>query len=123
MYLGIDYGTSGCRATVIDQQHELIAEVSLPLPAPERVAGRVQQQPKLWLEGLQGLFAALSRKLKLKRIQRLAIDGTSGSVLLCDRQGRVLTPALMYNDASSQSAVDIIRRHCPDPQHVTLSAG
>ena len=35
------------------------------------------------------------------RIQALAIDGTSGTLLVADAQGRPLEPAGMYNDASA----------------------
>ena len=121
MYLGIDFGTSGCRASVIDDEQQLIAEASQPLNPVEIAHGRRQQSASLWLQGLQNLFADLSGKLDLNQIRRLAIDGTSGSVLLCQRDGRVLTPALMYNDASSSQALEIIEQLCPEPEHITLS--
>ena len=121
MYLGIDFGTSGCRASVIDQQQQLIAEASQPLAPADNDHGRLQQSAAVWLQGLARLLAELSTQLELTEIRRLAIDGTSGTILLCDRHGRVLTPALMYNDASSSEALAVIAEHCPEPEHITLS--
>ncbi len=121
MYLGIDFGTSGCRATVIGDQRQLVVEASRPLAPADNHDGRLQQSASAWVQGLQGLFAELSGQLDLKQIKRLAIDGTSGTILICDRRGHVLTPALMYHDTSSGQAIDVIKQHCPDSQHITLS--
>jgi D-ribulokinase len=116
LYLGIDFGTSGCRAIVINNKRQQLAKTSYPLPAA------TQQQASLWIEGLHALFRQLSTQLDLTAIQRLAIDGTSGTVLLVSPEGKVLTPALMYNDSSSQAQLPRIQQHCPDPQHIIISA-
>lgn len=121
MYLGIDFGTSGCRAVVINDDQEIIAQASQALAAPEHLCGRIQQSAALWLEGLDSLFQQLSSQIELKLIKRLAIDGTSGTVLICNKQGKPLLPALMYNDSSSLEAVQTIKHYCPDKQHLTLS--
>lgn len=121
MYLGIDFGTSGCRAVVINSQQEIIAEARQSLPSPEQQCGRIQQSAAIWLSGLNSLFQQLSKQLDLRHIRRLAIDGTSGTVLICNNQGKPLLPALMYNDNSSLQASQIIKQHCPVPQHITMS--
>ena len=122
MYLGIDFGTSGCRAVVIDAQRVIQAQASQSLPAPELYSGRIQQAAKVWLDGLQQLFQQLANKLDLSAIQRIAIDGTSASLLLCDPDGNPLTSALMYNDNSSRTQIERIRQYCPAEQHVTLGS-
>ncbi len=122
LYLGIDFGTSGCRACVIDADARVIAEASQPLPSPDERGGRIQQDSTVWTEGLDALLAALTELIDPARVRRLAIDGTSGTVLLADRQGRARTPALLYNDSSSRDALERIRRHCPRPDHITLSS-
>lgn len=121
MYLGIDFGTSGCRASVINDEQEIIAQVSQKLPEPEHLCGRIQQSATLWLDGLDSLLQQLATQIKLKLIKRLAIDGTSGTVLICNKQGKPYLPALMYNDSSSLQAVQTIKQHCPTEQHLTMS--
>ena len=121
LYLGIDFGTSGCRAIVINDQQKIIADANQLLPSPEHLCGRIQQSAALWLESLHSLFQQLAEKLDLQQISRLAIDGTSGSVLICNDQGKALLPALMYNDASSFEALQTIKQHCPSAQHITMS--
>jgi sugar (pentulose or hexulose) kinase len=122
MFLGIDFGTSGCRASVINHQREQLAEVHQALPTPQRHQGRIEQDPAVWLEGLDGLLTQLSEHIDTRAIQRLAIDGTSGTILLTDNEGRPLTPALMYNDQSSTDAAESIQLQAPDSQNLVGSA-
>lgn len=121
MYLGIDFGTSGCRATIIDDQARIQAEARHPLEPPVSINGRIEQDPGIWIDGLQALLQRIGTKTPLDKIKRLAIDGTSGTVLLTTPEGRPLTPALMYNDASSLDTVPIIREVCPDQNHIALN--
>ena len=122
MYLGLDFGTSGCRAIVINANKEQLAATSQPLPAATQQQNRIQQQASDWIDGLHALFQQLADQIDLTRIQRIAVDGTSGSVLLVSPLGTVLTPALMYNDSSSTNQLPCIKQLCPDKQHITMSA-
>ncbi len=122
LYLGIDFGTSGCRATVIDEEAQTRAEASQPLPAAQERDGRIEQDPELWIAGLEALIEQLREQVDLSRVRRLAFDGTSGTVLLTDASGKALTAALFYNDTSSREALEKIRRHCPRPDHITLGS-
>lgn len=56
-------------------------------------------KPFTWLRLALDLMATLTRRLPHTPVEALAIDGTSGTVLLCaPDSGRPLTPALAYND-------------------------
>ncbi|MGB5973480.1 MAG: FGGY-family carbohydrate kinase [Nodosilinea sp.] len=86
--LGIDFGTSGVRAAVVNPQRHLCWEHRqsyADLPAAES-----------WRQGLFSVLEALPGAIA-PQIGHIAIDGTSGTVLLCDRGGAVLTPPLLYN--------------------------
>ncbi len=52
-------------------------------------------------------LAKLGTSLDLSAIQHIAIDGTSGTLLLTDGDGVPLTPGLMYNDA--RAAAEAVR--------------
>jgi sugar (pentulose or hexulose) kinase len=120
MYLGLDFGTSGCRACVIDSSQHIHAEASVSIPEPQLNNGRIEQDSAVWFNGLKKLFEALSHDIDLQCIKRVAVDGTSGTVLLCDSDGHALTKALMYNDASSTAAVDHLRRVNPDKPNLCM---
>ena len=122
MYLGIDFGTSGCRAIVIDQQHQTLASASHPLPAPNTRDNQITQNAEVWLVGLRYLLKQLGRQFDLRQIQRIAVDGTSASVLITNEKGQPLSPALMYNDASSSAEVSLIEHHSPAAEHLCMTA-
>ncbi len=98
MAVGIDFGTSGCRAVAIDPCGKAVGEASLQLPEPIHRHGGIEQDPWLWAEALERLLDELFSRVPAEEVVAIAIDGTSGSVLLADRAGKPLTPALMYND-------------------------
>ncbi len=122
MYLGIDFGTSGCRAVIIDADGGICAEAQVELPQPVVSAGKVEQQADAWLLGLYDLLQQLAGQISLKSIRRLALDATSGTVLLTDSSGQPLTPARMYNDQSGAPQVERMRQVCPVQEHLAISA-
>lgn len=111
--IGIDLGTSGVRACAIDQAAQPHALASLPLPPPQRRDGRIQQEPMLWWRCVEQLLQQLLRQIDPVRVRRIAVDGTSATLLLCDRYGQPLTPALMYNDQSSRDHAAQINELAP----------
>ena len=100
-FVGVDLGTSGVRACAVDEVGNLLAESRSDLPAPLSPApGHVQQDPDLWWKACLKTLDTLLLSNQLLP-QAISIDGTSGTLLLCDRGGSPLGPALMYNDARS----------------------
>lgn len=99
MYVGLDLGTSGCRAVAVDATGAVAARSAAPLPPPHAHAGTVTQEPGLWWQAVIAALRQLGASLDPQRIATLSVDGTSGSLLLCDRRGTPLAPALMYNDS------------------------
>lgn len=83
---------------VIDERGTVVAETRLPLPPSRGEGGGCEQDPQAWSNALGGLFAGIACQLPLDTLQAIAIDATSGTVLLTDRHHQPLSPALMYND-------------------------
>ncbi|MFO7603524.1 MAG: FGGY-family carbohydrate kinase [Gammaproteobacteria bacterium] len=113
LFLGLDVGTSGIRACVLNADAEVCAEASVRLAAPRHQGNAVEQDPQLWWSGLCTVIKMLSRKIDTHAIRALCLDGTSGTVLLCDAHGAPVSPGLMYNDARGVAYVDVIARHAP----------
>ncbi|HEY0634567.1 MAG TPA: FGGY-family carbohydrate kinase, partial [Gammaproteobacteria bacterium] len=99
LVIGIDVGTSGCRAIAIDNATRVVAEARTPLPEPLRLeGGGVEQDGELWWQALRTTLAALLEQIARERVAAIAVDGTSGTVLVTDQLGLPLHPALMYSD-------------------------
>ena len=109
--LGLDVGTSGVRGILVDGDAVVVGEAAVPLPAPERRPdGSVLQDPRIWSDALDQVVAALPRR---REIRALAIDGTSGTLLVTDAQGRPLAPARLYNDSSAAARAAAIGEAAP----------
>jgi len=104
MYLGIDFGTSGARACVMAPGGEIeeIARLEFGNLTPDEAAAT-------WCEALFSLIAQIPTGLR-RRLQALAIDGTSATVLACDEALNTTYPPLRYNDARAVAEAEAIRR-------------
>lgn len=125
--VGIDLGTSGCRAIALASEHpgRIIASSQTPLaPSPRHDAGGHQQAPAQWWAALRQTLQGLTRQLDPRKIAAIAIDGTSSTLLLTDASGTPLTPALMYNDTRSRAQARLIAQHAPadSPAHGATSS-
>jgi sugar (pentulose or hexulose) kinase len=103
--IGIDIGTGGVRALAADAVGEVLGAAAEPF-SPDVLApqtGRHEQPAEAWWKSLCGATGALVAQLRdagvaIRRLQAVAIDGTSGTMVPVDRVGRPLRPAMMYND-------------------------
>ena len=113
LFIGLDFGTSGCRVFIIDDDEQVITSSSAPLPQSRVKNGHITQQAEdWWLCCKQVLTVALHNVDKTK-IKALAVDGTSGSVLLTDALGAVHSDAYMYNDSYNSEQALLISKHAP----------
>lgn len=112
-YLGIDVGTSGCRAVVIDSQGKQVAANHVVMSAPEPHGVRIEQNGWIWWKTVCELLEGLSNTVSMADIAAIAVDGTSGSLLLTDAGGNPLGNALMYNDARSDREARAIAAVAP----------
>jgi D-ribulokinase len=113
LFLGIDVGTSGVRACAIDGAERVVGAASVPLPAPRQDGAAIDQGPGHWWRGTFEAIRALGRSVNLKNVQRVAVDGTSGTLLLTDSIGRPFSPGLMYNDARATAEAARIKAIAP----------
>src|SRR5690348_4036726 len=99
LFLGIDIGTGGVRACAIDARAEIQGAAAAPLPAPQQRGDAIDQEPELWWQAMVMAIWKLGRTVELGGVARIAVDGTSGTLLLIDADGRPRSAGLMYNDA------------------------
>jgi D-ribulokinase len=122
LFLGIDIGTSGIRASCIDtKKNEItghhISFDSSPAGNDKNSNGESEQNPDAWLRMLDELLLSVREKLhdlgESHRISAIAIDGTSSTLIACRKDGKALSPALMYNHQRCHRQAEIISRFAP----------
>jgi D-ribulokinase len=102
--IGIDLGTSGCRAVALSDDGMTLGEARTPLPHPLRDGqGGSEQEPSLWWEAVIAVLRDLAPALVDQGPPRVCVDATSATVLLATPAGVPLGPALMYDDSRSRS--------------------
>ncbi|MCW8910878.1 MAG: FGGY-family carbohydrate kinase [Gammaproteobacteria bacterium] len=114
IYIGIDMGTSGCRACAIDENRAVIATSSQSLPPAHRDGDAIEQDALIWWQAVEKLLTALCQQIDPQKIKAICVDGTSGTLLLTDGQGNPLSPALMYNDSRSIAQAEQIKKIAPE---------
>ena len=121
--LGIDVGTSGIRTAVVDECGEVLSMARAKhLPhEPDRI------DAELWWQAVETCMLRQVAALKDAgrrgtEISRIAVDGTSGSMVLCDAGLRPVGRALMYDSGGFESEAALIDMHAP-PSHIARGPG
>ncbi|MFZ5594380.1 MAG: FGGY-family carbohydrate kinase [Pseudomonadota bacterium] len=113
LYIGIDLGTSGCRAVAIDTGKKIRGRNTVILPVPLRQGNAVEQDPQLWWQAVRQALSGLLATLASQQVRAMAVDGTSATLLVTDVEGIPLKPALMYNDARASGEAGHIAAAAP----------
>ncbi|MFO1120699.1 MAG: FGGY-family carbohydrate kinase [Hyphomicrobiales bacterium] len=109
--LGIDIGTSGVRIAATDADNRLLALSMAPIVAPLQDFGRILQDPAIWRTAVETAVKGLD--LKDHRVRALAVDGTSGTILAIDAEGRPQGLASMYNDIAVAADLAMVAAAAP----------
>jgi xylulokinase len=109
MLLGVDVGTGGTRAVLIDRLGKIIASSASEHAAihSEHI-GWAEQYPEDWWraarEAIAGAMAASG--LAGSEIQAVGLTGQMHGCVMLDAQGKVLRPALIWCDQRTQPQCD-----------------
>lgn len=113
VFLGIDVGTGGVRACAVNARGDKLGMDSAALAAPRQNGDAIDQDPELWWDATAAAIRKLGRTVDLQAIERISVDGTSGTLLMIDAVGRPCMPGLMYNDARAATEAVRIRAVAP----------
>ena len=89
LVLGIDLGTSGVRVAVLNAQRELLFSEAVGYR-------RGLEYPEDWVAGCSQLIQAIPNADRM-RLEAMAVDGTSGTLVACSHDGQPLGNALPYH--------------------------
>jgi len=107
--VGLDVGTSGVRAALVDDAGALISLHTVRLAA----TGLEADDPRAWWAGCEAVLETLGRECDVSAVRALAVDGTSGTLLAVDRAGTPVAPARMYHAIAAEGAIRIVADAAP----------
>jgi xylulokinase len=121
MYLGLDFGTSSVKGVLIDATQKIIATATSPLTVSRPQSGWSEQNPEHWWKAANAVVKALG-KMKPKAVaavEGIGLSGQQHGATLLDKNGNVLRPCILWNDARSfEECKDILAR---EPRAMEIS--
>lgn len=110
VYLGIDLGTQSVRLMAVTAGGDVAACASHPLTSM-RDGVRHEQDPEEWWRAVVRCARRVTGQLGVSRqMHGIAVDATSGTILLMDKRLRPLTPGLMYDDGRAEWQAAMVNR-------------
>lgn len=113
LFLGIDVGTSGVRTALVNAEGTECGSSSVSMAAPDFVENRPCQDPEIWWNAVLESLRILADHHDLGNLRAVAVDGTSGTLLLADRELHPVTPGYLYNSSGFQKEAAQIEPHAP----------
>ena len=97
-YLGIDVGTTGVKALVVDESGSVAGEAESPLDVSVPMPGWAEQSPSDWWQGTVKAVRAACAQAGVREVKSIGLSGQMHSSVLLDKADRVLRPAILWND-------------------------
>src|SRR5215470_6521584 len=100
MYLGIDIGTSGVKALLVDDSGDITAQASAALSVSRPHPGFSEQNPESWWHATVSAVNSLPSTARAA-VRAVGLSGEmNGATLLNDRD-RPLRPTILWNNGRS----------------------
>ncbi|MDB5524360.1 MAG: xylB [Rhizobium sp.] len=103
MYLGLDLGTSGVKAMLMDDDQKITGSAHGALDVSRPHSGWSEQDPAHWIrateEAVAGLKAAHPKELAA--VKGIGLSGQMHGATLLDKDDHVLRPCILWNDTRS----------------------
>ncbi|MDR2217129.1 MAG: xylulokinase [Yokenella regensburgei] len=119
MYIGIDLGTSGVKAILLNEQGEVLATQSEKLSVSRPHPLWSEQDPLAWWQATDAAMKALGKQHSLRGVKALGIAGQMHGATLLDKDQRVLRPAILWNDGRCAEECVLIEAQVPRSRDIT----
>lgn len=105
MYLGLDIGTSAIKAVLVDDAQSVIATAETPLAISRPQPGFSEQSPEDWWQATLASIDTLKAEQPkaLAAVRGIGLSGQMHGAVLLDAFGKVLRPAILWNDGRSSA--------------------
>jgi xylulokinase len=115
MFLGIDIGTSGVKAVVVDGDQHILATASAPLSISRPQEFWSEQNPEDWWVAVEQAVGTLRREAgpAWAGVHAIGLSGQMHGVVLLDEAGRPLRPAILHNDGRAFAEAEALNRKLP----------
>lgn len=111
--LGIDIGTSACKAAVFDRNGTVLAQANENYPVSYPKPGWAEQNPSDWWDSVcKAIHTILDKGIRASNIIGIGIDGQSWSAVAIDKNGAVLSNTPIWMDTRAKEICDSMKLAC-----------
>ena len=105
LLVGLDVGTTALKAVAVSPRGELVAQASRPYPLLSPRPGWTEQDPEAWIRAAEDALAALAKApgVDPARVAGIGLSGQMHGTVFLDSGGRVVRPALLWNDQRTEA--------------------
>ena len=111
LLLGIDFGTGGCKITVIDREGLVVAEASEDYKTYHPQPFYSEQNPDDWFPACLACLSKVRHRVDLGNIVGLSLDASTHNAVLLDREMNIIRPTIMWLDQRSSKEVAFLEQH------------
>lgn len=98
LFLGLDVGTSGVKALLVDEAGAILASETSPLRLSTPRPGWAEQDPESWWQASLAAIRAVLADADGAPVAAIGISGQMHSSVFLDAAGEVIRPALLWCD-------------------------
>ena len=118
MYLGIDIGTSGVKAVIIDDAQSVIDQASAPLSVSRPRALWSEQDPASWWRATDEAVRKLDSRAR-RAVQAIGLSGQMHGATCLDKHDDIIRPAILWNDGRSGDICSKMMTEMPSLMSIT----
>lgn len=118
MYLGIDIGTSGVKAVLVDDEQSIIDQATSPLSVSRPQPLWSEQDPEDWWRATQDAVLKLDRQGR-RAVKAIGLSGQMHGATLLDRNHAVIRPAILWNDGRSAADCAVMTKRLPELEAIS----
>jgi len=124
LLLGIDVGTGGSRAVVIDEGGRIVASATVehqPFSSPQ--TGWAEQDPSDWWQATSAAIRSVTANdnVRTEEIAAVGLSGQMHGAVLLDQRDEVLRPALIWCDQRSDAQCEELTKTIGASQLIKLT--
>ena len=121
--LGLDSSTTATKALLINEEGDVLGVTSSEYDYQTPRPLWTEQDPDLWWEGTIKSIRALLEKTNVdpNEIDGIGLTGQMHGLVLLDEHGKVIRPALLWNDQRTSSQCDEIRERLGKEQLIAIT--
>jgi len=121
VFLGLDLGTSGLKALLVDGEQRTIATTTIPLTVQRPNPGWSEQDPAAWWDACLAAIDTLHRDhpKELAATQAIGLAGQMHGAVLLAADGHPLRSAILWNDTRAQAECAALEAALPNLRQIT----